>query len=154
MGEATDKVDSAVSEEKVIALREQIANKRSHLSAELEELRRRRANAIVEGKRLAQVAGIAAVGLLVSVSLTKAVLDIFRKEDDTPEQHEGTRPKHEGGLNQSTILGLGYMSIRWLAREYIKYKLEEARLRMQKRLDRLDEVNGHHEVIATGEHHP
>lgn len=90
MGEAANKVTRDDAHKRVIQLRDEITRKRELLTMELDELRRRRADAVVRAQQTARMALGAAAGMMVVTSLLNAVADLFRKDkveedlDDEP----------------------------------------------------------------------
>lgn len=125
MGEASNKVDHN-GHNRVVELRDEITRKREKISVELEELRRRRADAIVLAKKGAQFAGAGAVGFVVAGSLFNAILDLFR--DDEPvkilvEKEEDH--KSIAGMLVSVALSMAIAEVRGIAMQYAKQRLQE-----------------------------
>lgn len=116
MGEAADKIDRDDSHHKVVELRSQIEAKRAVLSAEFDELNRRRAIAVVKAKSGARSVGIAAVGLICGASLLNAIFDLFRNESaDERKTNEGP----------PLIVTMATGALRWAAMQYLAKKFAE-----------------------------
>jgi hypothetical protein len=125
MGEASNKVNHN-GHSRVVELRDEISRKREQISVELDELRRRRADAIVLAKKGAQFAGAGVVGFMVAGSLVNAVLDLFR--DDEPVKvlvEKEDEQKSIAGMLVSVALSMVVAEVRGLAMQYARERLRE-----------------------------
>ena len=125
MGEASNKVDHN-GNNRVVELRDEITRKREKISVELEELRRRRADAIVLAKKGAQFAGAGAVGFVLAGSLVNAIFDLFR--DDEPVKVLVEKEKEHQSIAAmlvSVALSMAIAEVRGLAMQYARERLRE-----------------------------
>ncbi len=89
MGEAADKIEGNGGYSRVAQLRGEITRKREILSEELDELRRRRADAVALGKQSLRMAAGTAIGMFIISSLANAAIDLLRK--DSAEQPDSEK---------------------------------------------------------------
>jgi hypothetical protein len=144
MGEAADKMNHRDhdSHKRVVELREEIIRKREQLTEELNELRRRREDAIVMAKRGAKVAGVGVVGAMIAGSLLNAVVDLFRKDDDDDRYDDSQRyemttvaEERQQGARQSMVSALISALTTMAVAEIRRYAMEYARKELRSRLD-------------------
>ena len=122
MGEATNKIDREDSHNQVVQLRSQIEMKRAALTAEFDELNRRRAVAVVKAKSGARAAGFAAVGLICAASVLNAVMDLFRDESREAAKDRGS----------PFIVSMATNALRWAALQYLAQKFAEVKTDLQR----------------------
>jgi hypothetical protein len=129
MGEASNKINhDGAGHKRVQELREEIVRKRDTITMELDELRRRRADAIVRAKEGAKLAAGGAVGVFIVSSLVGAFRDLLRGEDDEPELVLVEKEEERGGISSTIISVLTSVIIgelRNLAMNYAREQLRE-----------------------------
>jgi hypothetical protein len=132
MGEASIKVNHNGAHNRVVELRDEITRKREKISMELQELRRRRADALVKAKAGAKLAGAGVVGFLIAGSLVNAIKDLFR--DDEPVKVLVEKEEEKQSMASMLISILVTMAINeargiavQYAREKVREKIEEQR---------------------------
>lgn len=129
MGEASNKIDhNGNGAQRVVELRDEIARKREVISMELEELRRRRADAIVTAKKGAKFAGAGVVGLILAGSLMNAFADLFRSDEPEPTvlvEKESAEKQTLAAMLASVVVSMVVTEIRTTAMRYAKERLAE-----------------------------
>lgn len=149
MGEAANKkIDREDAQKRVAELRDEIVRKRERLSMELEELRRRRQDAIVTAKQGAKFAAGGAVGLMLVGSLTRAFIDLFREDEEVSTEPRVTmvQTPHEERNSVASIIITAITTL--LVNEVRTYAMSYAREKLRSQLDRArDRLEGRRDSI-------
>ena len=130
MGEASNKkMNRDDAHKRVVDLQKEIVRKRDMISLELDELRRRRAEAMIRAKASAKLAGVGLLGIAVTGSLLNALMDLFRH--DKPEEEvvaldvgESRRDSVTAALI-SAVTSMVIGEVRGYAMNYARNKLRE-----------------------------
>lgn len=112
-------MNSQSSNDDLEQLHDEIAAKRARLAAEIEELRRRKSDTMVNLRHTAKIMGAAALFALCAGSLINAFADIFRSEDLQETDHEHTITH--------TLAGLAWTAIKVLSLRYVQQQLRSRR---------------------------
>lgn len=129
MGEKPITLNHNGAHKRVIQLRQEIERKREQIELEIDELRRRRSDAIVLATQGAKVAAGVLLGAVVVGSLTRAVRDLFRSDEEAlvEEHKEEVQRKSIASALAATITSMLIAEGRKYAVEYARKRLIEGR---------------------------
>lgn len=129
MGEAPNTINHNGSHRRVVALRQEIERKRYQIELEIDELKRRRTNAACLAQQGAKVAAGVFLGAVVIGSLTRAVRDLFRTDEEAKEEQQKAEVQRKSIASAlaATLTSMAIAEGRKYAMEYARKRIIEGR---------------------------